>query len=306
MYRSLFPCKFLHNQLAKLTDMEADNRTTSPPSAAPSFTPMEGHHGLLSVPALAAAFCAAGAILLFGFLHWTGYLALIGAVGVAAARSRRLTKDILLITGALALISTISLKADISVTNMFRMGTVLALAVAIPYLISRYGYRDHAIRFPRRTGQPWSKLEWAWLGVTIILAWLILPAYFLRTGVYQNWPAVTEWHEIARLFVGVNAVGIWDELFFICTIFTLLRRHLRFATANLFTSVIFVSFLWELGYQSIGPLLTIPFALVQAWIFIKSRSLPYTITVHLLFDAIVFLTIVHAHHPEALPIFPFA
>ncbi len=260
--------------------------------------------GLLSWPSLAAACCAAGAVGLFGFLSPVGYLGLLSALVVSALYSRRLLKDVALISGALALISTISLKADISVGNMLLMGTVLALAVAVPYVISRYVYRDHAIRFPRRTGQPWSRLEWAWLLVTIFLAWLILPAYFLGTGVYRNWPAVTEWHEIARLFVGVNAVGIWDELFFICTIFTLLRRHLGFWTANLFTSVIFVSFLWELGYQSIGPLLTIPFALVQAWIFTKTKSLRYTITVHLLFDAIVFLTIVHAHHPQALPIFP--
>ncbi|MFC0581147.1 CPBP family glutamic-type intramembrane protease [Micrococcoides hystricis] len=279
---------------------------SAPSSAATVEGPGGGEvKGMLSWPALAAACCAAGAVGLFGFFSPLGYLGLIAAIVVAALNSRRLFKDIVLIAGALALISTISLEADISVSNMLLMGTVLALAVAIPYWISRYVYKDHAIRFPRRTGQPWSRLEWGWLLVTIFLAWLILPAYFLGTGVYQNWPAVQEWHEIARLFVGVNAVGIWDELFFICTIFTLLRRHLNFWTANIFTSVIFVSFLWELGYQSIGPALTIPFALVQAWIFTKTKSLPYTITVHLLFDAIVFLTIVHAHHPEALPIFPF-
>ena len=82
-----------------------------------------------------------------------------------------------------------------------------------------------------------------------------------------------------------------------------LRKHFSFWTANVFTTVIFVSFLWELGYRSIGPLLTIPFALVQAFIFTRTKSLPYTVTVHLLFDALVFLTIVHAHHPDALPIF---
>ena len=32
--------------------------------------------------------------------------------------------------------------------------------------------------------------------------------------------------------------------------------------ANLLQAVIFVSFLWELGYQAWGPLLTFPFALV--------------------------------------------
>ena len=78
---------------------------------------------------------------------------------------------------------------------------------------------------------------------------------------------------IARLFVGVGGVGIWDELFFICTVFALLRRHFRFWQANVLQTIVFVSFLWELGYQAWGPLLTIPFALLQGFIFMKTRSL---------------------------------
>lgn len=46
------------------------------------------------------------------------------------------------------------------------------------------------------------------------------------------------------------------------------------------------------------------FALIQAVIFSWTKQLLYVVAVHLLFDAIVFLVIVHAHHPEALPIFP--
>jgi membrane protease YdiL (CAAX protease family) len=100
--------------------------------------------------------------------------------------------------------------------------------------------------------------------------------------------------------VGVGAVGIWDELFFICTVFALLRRHFRFWQANALQAIVFVSFLWELGYQAWGPLLTIPFALLQGFIFMKTRSLAYVVTVHLLFDAVVFLVLVHAHNPGVL------
>ena len=48
----------------------------------------------------------------------------------------------------------------------------------------------------------------------------------------------------------------------------------------------FVSFLWELGYREWGPLLTIPFALIQGWIFRRTTSLTYVVAVHLLFDAL--------------------
>lgn len=50
-------------------------------------------------------------------------------------------------------------------------------------------------------------------------------------------------------------------------------------------------------------MLTFPFALVQAFIFTRTRSLTYVVIVHLLFDAVVFLAIVHAHNPDFFPFF---
>ena len=138
---------------------------------------------------------------------------------------------------------------------------------------------------------------------TILAGYLILPWYFLSTGVYQNWPAIHTPGEVARLFVGVNAVGIWDELFFICTVFALYRRHFPLWQANLLQAMVFVSFLWELGYQAWGPLLTIPFALVQGAIFQLTKNLAYVITVHLLFDLVVFLVLIHGHNPTWPSIF---
>ena len=72
---------------------------------------------------------------------------------------------------------------------------------------------------------------------------------------------------------------------------------------QLLQAVIFVSFLWELGYQSWGPLLTFPFALVQGYIFNRTRSLPYVVCTHLIFDCVLFLVLLHAHNPGWLPIF---
>ena len=119
-----------------------------------------------------------------------------------------------------------------------------------------------------------------------------------------NWPTVTELDQIARLFVGVNAVGLWDELFFICVVFALLRRHFPFWQANVLQAVVFVSFLWELGYRGWGPVLTVPFALLQGYIFQRTRSLTYVVTVHLSFDLIIFMILVHAHTPAWFDIFP--
>lgn len=255
-------------------------------------------HAIGLVPAFIV--CAA-AVLLFGVqAPLAGYAVL--AIGLAGAwltdrsgRTSRLLPDLALIALGQVIISTISVAADISYPNMALMGTVLGLAVAVPFVISRYVYGDRVIRFPWRTGKRWTRTQWIYLIGITVAAWLILPFYFITSGVYQNWPTVTEPDEIARLFVGVNAVGTWDELFFICTVFALLRRHFTTWQANVLQAIVFVSFLWELGYQSWGPLLTIPFALIQGYTFKLTKSLTYVLVVHLIFDAFVFMVIVYAH-----------
>lgn len=259
-----------------------------------------------------AALVCGAAVLLFGFmLLIPGYLML--AVGLLAAwltdrsgRTTRLLADLALIALGQVIISTMPLAADISYPSMARFAVVLGSAVAVPYLISRYVYGDRVIRFPWRTGRRWTRTQWLYLIGVIAAGWLILPFYFITSGVYQNWPTVTAPDEIIRLFIGVNAVGTWDELFFICTVFALLRRHFPPWQANLLQAVVFVSFLWELGYQSWGPLLTIPFALIQGYTFKLTKSLTYVLVVHLIFDAMVFMVIVYAHNgwPAIFPLVP--
>jgi len=223
-----------------------------------------------------------------------------GRPGAASARRPSIVRDLSLVAAGLLIVSAIPLKAELDNLAILRFAVALGGAVAVPYVVSRYVYRDRGIRFPWRGGGRWTTFQWTWLVAVLFLGWLILPFYFITSGVYLNWPVVDTPELIARLFVGVGSVGIWDELFFICTVFALLRRHFPDWQANLLQSVVFVSFLWELGYQAWGPLLTVPFALLQGFIFVKTRSLAYVVTVHLLFDAVVFLVLVHAHNPGML------
>ncbi|WP_281640495.1 CPBP family intramembrane glutamic endopeptidase [Aurantimicrobium minutum] len=273
-------------------------------ASAPSFT-LPATQWTQARMFLSALLVVSSAPLFFVFHTSWGYLTVVAGLALAFSISWRFARDLLLIAIPLVGIEQISLKANLEWGNIALMGTVLVLAVAVPYSLSRWVFKDHAITFPGRPGQPWTRLEWIWLGLVLILGWLILPLYFIGSGSYLNWPAVAEPSEIARLFVGVGFVGIWDELFFICTIFALLRRHFPLWIANGLQAIVFVSFLWELGYRSWGPLLTIPFALIQAWIFEKSKSVYYVITVHLLFDVVVFLVLIYAYHPQWAPIFLF-
>lgn len=259
-----------------------------------------------TAPALLVCLAAPAFFVLL--LPWLGWLFLAAGVGAAWLMERELvrapgpslTRDLSLIALGMLIVSAISLEAKLDDLSMLRFTLALGGAVVVPYAVSRWLYRDRAIAFPWRGGGRWRGWQWAWLGAVLVLGWLILPFYFITSGVYLNWPIVDTPDLIGRLFIGVGAVGIWDELFFICTVFALLRRHFADAAANVLQAIVFVSFLWELGYRAWGPVLTIPFALLQAVIFLKTRSLGYVVTVHLLFDAVVFAVLVHAHNPGLL------
>jgi hypothetical protein len=279
------------------------------PTAADHTSPVSQNQSALTLALIPITLLSGSALFLYPLrMQLVGYPIIVVALLLAyffdrRGQTTRLFRDLLLVAVGMVIVSVISVKADISWGNFFLVGFVLAAAVAVPYLISRVGFKDHAIRFPWKTGQRWSRVQWGYFALVLALGWFILPFYFISSGVYLNWPEVTAPDEIGRLLVGVNAVGTWDELFFICTVFVLYRRHLVFWQANLLQMVVFVSFLWELGYQSWGPQLTIPFALLQGFTFMITKSLTYVLIVHLLFDLVVFLVIVHARNPGALPIF---
>ena len=65
---------------------------------------------------------------------------------------------------------------------------MLLLAVLVPTAVDRLLLRRRAIRFPLRTGEPWTRLEKGYIVAVPFLGWLILPFYFITSGVYRNWP----------------------------------------------------------------------------------------------------------------------
>ncbi|MET3370681.1 UNVERIFIED_CONTAM: membrane protease YdiL (CAAX protease family) [Jeotgalibacillus campisalis] len=232
-----------------------------------------------------------------------GYGLLWASVATAAFIDHRLMRHLALIAAGMTIFSLVPLNADLSTEHMALMGGALALAVLVPWVVSRFAYREDIIKFPVNTGRKWPLAAKLYLIGVVALGYFILPVYLIRTGVYQNWPDASDPEIFWRLFLGVNAVGIWDELFFICTTFTLLRQHFPDWLANLLQAVVFSSFLWEIGYQSWGPLLTFPFALLQGYTFKLTKSFTYVVSVHLLFDFVLFLALVHAHNRDWLPIF---
>ena len=252
---------------------------------------------------LAMALVSGSAIPLIALQQfWVGMAVLTAGIALAAVVDRVLVRSLAAVAIGLVLLGSTPLEADLSDLGMVRFALILTAAVVVPTWLARRLIAPEAVTFPVR-GTPWTTSRWVYLGAVVVIGYLVLPFYFVGSGTYHNWPAVADANQIARLFVGVNFVGIWDELFFVCIVFTLYRRHVRLWLANLLQATVFVAFLWELGYRSWGPALTIPFALVQGWIFATTASLGYVVTVHLVFDAIIFMILVHAHNPHLFDIF---
>lgn len=258
---------------------------------------------------LPRAFWPIALLALSGFLLFAleqkmaGYTAMVASLLLGRIVSHELGRDLILVAIGIFIVSLVPVTTDISYSHMIEMGLAMAAAVGIPYAISRYYYKDHLIRFPWNFREPWGKGKWSYIALVAVVDWFVLPVYMISTGVYQNWPAATDPSTIFRLFLGTNALGIWDELFFICTTFVVFRKYLSFWLANLLQAVIFTSFLYELGFEGIGPLLIYIFALTQGYIFKKTHSLFFLLCVHLLFDFILFLVLIHAHTREWLPFF---
>lgn len=254
---------------------------------------------------VSASLVSASGVLLFGFqINIAGYATLVASLVVAAFVDRDLLRHLALIVAGLFIISLVPLNADLSLGHMAAMGTALALAVIVPWVVGRFVYRERIIRFPMLTGRKWSLPAKLYLPGVVILGYFILPVYLIGSGAYLNWPDASGDPSVFwRLFIGVNTVGIWDELFFICTTYTLLRQHFPNWLANILQAVIFTSFLWEIGYTGWGPLLTFPFALLQGYTFTLTKSFSYVVSVHLLFDLVLFLALVHAHNRDWLAIF---
>ena len=265
---------------------------------------IDGPRTALSWKLLPATLLSVSGIPLFALGNdWLGYSLLALSLITAALIDRRLLQHLALVAAGVLIISLVPLNADLSLNHMALMGGALALAVLVPWLVSRFVYREQVIKFPVNTGRKWPLAAKLYLAGVVALGYFILPAYLITTGVYRNWPDASDPTIFWRLFLGVNTVGIWDELFFICTTFTLLRQHFPDWLANLLQAVVFSSFLWEIGYQSWGPLLTFPFALLQGYTFKLTKSFTYVVSVHLIFDFVLFLALVHAHNRDWLPIF---
>ena len=185
----------------------------------------------------------------------------------------------------------------------FYMGLGLFGAVAIPYLVTKYLYKSDTIRFPSLKEKGWSKKRFGYLLLTAFIAWLIFPILLRSDSIYLNWDLQPGFWYLFEAYMGLNAVGIWDELFFIITLFAIFLRFFPFVAANIFQAVFFTSFLYAVGFESWSFIVIFFFALLQGYIYSKTKSLLFILAIHLTIDLVLHLALVHLHYPNLFPYF---
>jgi membrane protease YdiL (CAAX protease family) len=236
---------------------------------------------------------------LIGYEYTTdGWIFLLIGVLSLLFSERSFQRDIALIYLSLSILALTPITTDTSLSHMIQMGTMITLAVVLPYLITRFIYRTDTIQYGAFLTRPWTRGEWMWLAFTGVIGYFLIPYYLADTLSYQNWTVKLGWWEIFLLFLGTNALGIWDELFFVNTVLALLKKHIPFHLANLTQAFLFTSFLYELGFRGWAPWIIYPFALIQGYVFRETKNLTYIIALHLTLDLILFLALIHLHHPE--------
>lgn len=250
-----------------------------------------------------ALLCLATVVLVGLHNQELGWPLLLASALTLLASNRDFAKDIILIHGSVAILGLTRITTDISYGHMIEMGLALTAAVALPYIVTKYWYKNNHVKFQFHHGRRWHAKEVMYVGLAGLIAYFLLPFYLQSTGAYLNWPADSDTSSIARLFIGTNGLGIWDELFFICTVLGILRQYFSFKWANVFQAIMFSSFLYELGFTGWGPIMIFIFALIQGYVFKKTESLLYVIAIHLTVDLVLFLALINAHNPDLANIF---
>lgn len=209
----------------------------------------------------------------------------------------------LLIYLCLFILGLTPINTDTSMPHAFYMGTALLAVIIIPYLVSKKLLKQKTITYPNLKEKSWDKKRTYYIIFAALVAYLLLPLMLRSDSSYQNWIMEPGFWNLLGSYLGLNFVGIWDELFFVITILAILRKFYPFFIANIAQAVLFTSFLYTLGFQGWSFMVIFVFAIIQGLIFRKTKSLLYILAIHLTIDLVLHITLVNLHYPHLFPIF---
>jgi membrane protease YdiL (CAAX protease family) len=247
---------------------------------------------------------ASSSLVLIAFQQkpWGFGLLALGLVSLLFC-SREFKKSFVLIYFCLAVLGLTPIGTTTDFPQASYMGLGLFLVVAVPLFVTRKIYKNDTIRYPNLRQRNWPKAWTFYLLFTAFAGYLLLPIMLRSADSYTNWHLVPGFWDLAVAYVGLNMVGIWDELFFIITVLALLRHHFPFFIANLAQAILFTSFLYTLGFGGWCFIVIFAFALAQGLVFRRTKSVIYILAIHLTIDLVLHLALVYLHFPHLFPYF---
>jgi hypothetical protein len=201
---------------------------------------------------------------------------------------------------AVAILTFAPVHTSLAWGHIALLGTAFVAVLVIPTWI----VRDRSIIAFKLLPDRIDKWDVFYTFISIFLAWGAFKLYFgpsLSPEVPYNWylPAGNpDTFEVFKLFMGINAVGIWDELFFINICFATIRSMYGFRVSNMAQAVIYTTVLCDMAFTGWGPVFVGFLAITQGYMYERSRVLLWVLIVHLIVDYFLFQAIVGAYYPE--------
>ena len=254
--------------------------------------------------ALLVAYVASTILLIPAQQMILGLLCMAAAVCLAATDwEAKLRRRMGVLLGCVVILGLCDINPSIEYDNFFRVGIPFSLVILLPSIILRSG--DEGVIRYRFLPRVWRKQDLIYTIISIPLAWIVLKGYawgnltLLGDELFRHWtlPPEPDPEAIKRLFLGINLVGIWDELFFVNTAFALLRSLFNFRVANAMQAVLYTAVLYDMAFTGLGIFIVFLFAWTQGSMFEKSESLLWVLIVHLIVDYFLVAFIVQTYYP---------
>ncbi len=267
------------------------------------------HSARTRIPAITPliAFCAATVLLIpaenfpVGLAVWV-----LAAILTALQPDPRVRRNLGVLLACILVLGFAPIHTNLSTPHFLTLGSIFLAVVLGPALFMRWKAPGE-IRW-RLWPVQFSWRDLIYTLISIPLAWGIIELYFfyLNPELPTHWPLpeVFSVDAVKRLAVGINCVGIWDELFFVNTVYAMLRGIFPARIANPAQAVVYTSVLYDMAFTGHGIWIVYGFALTQGVMYEKSRVLLYVLIVHLIVDLFLVMAILQHHYPtHSLPLF---
>jgi len=231
--------------------------------------------------------------------YWMGVPAFaLAAMLISTDPEPRLRRRMGMLLVCVGILAVADINTDLSNANFLRVGIPFATVIVLPGIV--LGRTDPGVIRYRFWPRKFRWLDILYVVISIPLAWAILKFYWMVTPAQPlQWtlPELPDREQVQRLFVGINMVGIWDELFFVNVSFAVTRSLFGFKLSNAVQAVLYTAVLNDMAFIGAGPFIVYFFAWTQGTMFEESDNLLYVLLVHLIVDAFLVAAIIGCYYP---------